>query len=100
MPELPEVETARRIVEQRLVGSTLASFELRLPKLLRYSAISDLSVLVGQELLVARRRAKILIIDWSGGWSTAFHLKLSGQISIHIGNERWHAGHPHPDPAG
>lgn len=100
MPELPEVETARRIVEQRLVGASLTSVELRLPKLIRYSTYSDLTVLLGRELVAARRRAKILVLEWSGDWSTALHLKLSGQISVHIGNERWHAGHPHPDPSG
>ena len=100
MPELPEVETARRIVEQRLVGASLAAIELRLPKLLRYSNISDLSLLVGRNLLAARRRAKVLVLDWSGDWSTVIHLKLSGQISVHIGGDHWHAGHPHPDPSG
>ena len=100
MPELPEVETARRIIEQRLVGASLVAIELRLPKLLRYSDVSDLSALVGNKLLAARRRGKILVLDWSGAWSTVFHLKLSGQISVHVGEDRWHAGHPHPDPAG
>ena len=100
MPELPEVETARRIIEQRLVGASLVAVELRLPKLLRYSDISDVNVLIGRELLAARRRAKILTLDWSGDWSSVIHLKLSGQISVHVGGERWHAGHPHPDPMG
>jgi formamidopyrimidine-DNA glycosylase len=100
MPELPEVETARRIIEQRLVGALLAAIELRLPKLLRYSDASDLSLLIGQALLAARRRAKVLVLDWSGDWSTVMHLKLSGQISVHVGEDSWHAGHPHPDPAG
>lgn len=100
MPELPEVETARRIIEQRLVGASLVSIELRLLKLLRYSDLPDLSILVGDQLESARRRGKILVIDWSGDWSTLFHLKLSGQISIHVDRDRWHAGHPFPDPTG
>lgn len=100
MPELPEVETARRIVEQRLTGATLRSVELRLPKLLRFSDLTDLRVLVGHTLVSARRRAKILVLDWSSELSIVLHLKLSGQISVQIGDERWHAGHPHPDPAG
>lgn len=100
MPELPEVETARRIVEQRLIGASLLSVELRLPKLIRNSDLPELGVLVGQTLVRTRRRAKLLVLDWSADLSTVLHLKLSGQISVQTRDERWHAGHPHPDPAG
>ena len=46
MPELPEVETIRRIVERELVGLTLAGVDLTLPKLLRDSPIPDFGLLV------------------------------------------------------
>jgi formamidopyrimidine-DNA glycosylase len=100
MPELPEVETARRIIESTLVGARLVATEVRLPKLLRYSDIPDTDALVGQTLLAARRRAKVLITDWSGELALLVHLKLSGQISLQRGGERRTAGHPVPNPAG
>jgi formamidopyrimidine-DNA glycosylase len=100
MPELPEVETARRIIESTLVGARLIATEVRLPKLLRYSDIPDTDVLIGRTLQSARRRAKVLITDWSGDLALLFHLKLSGQISLQRDNERRTAGHPVPDPAG
>ena len=100
MPELPEVETARRLIEQQLVGATVVSAELRLAKLLRFSDFPALDILIGRRLEAARRRAKLLILDWSLDLSMLVHLKLSGQVSIHNDNGRFSAGHPVPDPAG
>ncbi|HEU5434081.1 MAG TPA: DNA-formamidopyrimidine glycosylase family protein [Thermomicrobiales bacterium] len=101
MPELPEVETMRRIVERELTGRTLASVEVRLPKLLRESPMPDLQALVGRRVLGARRRAKVLAIDWSGGLTSLAHFKLAGQLAvIHPTGERQVAGHPVPAPDG
>ncbi len=101
MPELPEVETARRIVERVLVGREVASVEVRLPKLLRYSPNPTLDPLVGQRVIGARRRAKVLTIDFTGGWSLMIHFKLAGQLSVHLPDGTRHtAGHPVPDPDG
>ena len=58
MPELPEVETIRRQLGQEIVGKKLD----------------------GQKIVGVRRRAKILIIDFSDGSSLIFHLKLTGQL--------------------
>jgi formamidopyrimidine-DNA glycosylase len=101
MPELPEVETARRIVCAELAGRTVRRVDVRLPKLLRGSEIDDLATLVGRTVLGARRRAKILIVDFDGRLSLLVHFKLAGQISVHRPDgRRITAGHPVPDPAG
>ena len=101
MPELPEVETMRRIVERELVGRRVAAVELRLAKLLRDSPLPSLDVLVGRTLLAARRRAKVLVVDWSDGLSCLVHFKLAGQLAVvHADGERHVAGHPIPDPSG
>jgi len=100
MPELPEVETARRIIESTLVGAHLIATEVRLPKMLRYSVLPDIDVLLGMQLLSVRRRAKVLITDWSHDLAMLFHLKLSGQVSLQRDGERRTAGHPVPNPDG
>ena len=64
MPELPEVETIRRQLDQKIVGKKLN----------------------GKKIVGVRRRAKILIIDFSGGSSLIFHLKMTGQL-IYNGQE-------------
>jgi formamidopyrimidine-DNA glycosylase len=101
MPELPEVETIRRIVERELVGLTLARIQLTLPKLLRESPLPDLDLLVGHTLLAAERRAKVLITHWSGDLSVLTHFKLAGQLAVvRPDGRRIVAGHPVPDPEG
>jgi formamidopyrimidine-DNA glycosylase len=101
MPELPEVETARRIVERRLAGRAVREVTVRLPKLLRTSPIPTLDPLVGQTVVAARRRAKVLVVDFTGSLSLLIHFKLAGQISVHAPDgTREFAGHPIPDPAG
>ncbi len=99
MPELPEVETMRRIAERELVGHRLVDYDLTLPKLLRDSPIPTLDPLVGQELLSARRRAKVLTLAFSDDLSLVVHFKLAGQLAvIRADGERAYAGHPFPKP--
>lgn len=101
VPELPEVETVRRSIEDHLVGLTVASVDVRLPKLLRDSPIPDASTFEGAVVTGARRRAKVLAIDFSNDLSLMIHLKLAGQWAIFFADgSRLVAGHPIPKPDG
>ncbi len=101
MPELPEVETMRRLVERHLVGRTITGQVLTLEKLLRNSPLPSLEPIIGQTVVVARRRAKVLMIDLTGALSLMLHFKLAGQLAIlRPGGERAVAGHPVPKPDG
>jgi formamidopyrimidine-DNA glycosylase len=100
VPELPEVETARRHIELALVGKRIEQIENRLPKLLRDSPFPDLSILEGRTLASASRRAKVLILGF-GDLSLLMHFKLAGQWAIMLPDgTRLVAGHPVPDPSG
>ena len=91
----------RRIVERELLGREVASVDLRLPKVFRDSPLPTPELLVGRRPLVARRRAKVLIIDWTDDLSTLMHFKLSGQLAVvHAPDSRYVAGHPIPVPEG
>jgi formamidopyrimidine-DNA glycosylase len=99
VPELPEVETARLLIQSLLQGKRLESVDVRLPKLLRDSPISDLSTLSRHRLIGTRRRAKVLILDFDGELSLLIHLKLAGQVAIFTPDGLRHfAGHPVPKP--
>ncbi|TXG78952.1 MAG: bifunctional DNA-formamidopyrimidine glycosylase/DNA-(apurinic or apyrimidinic site) lyase [Thermomicrobiales bacterium] len=101
MPELPEVETARRIVARELAGRRIVRLELRLPKLFRDSEIPDPGEMIGHTVLGARRRAKVLVIDLDGDLSLLVHFKLAGQLAvIRPDGRRAIAGHPVPKPEG
>lgn len=101
MPELPEVETIRRIIDRELQGLTLVNLELTLAKLVRDSPIPSLAPLVGRVLIGSDRRAKVLVTHWSDDLSLLGHFKLSGQLAvIRPDGRRIVAGHPVPDPKG
>ena len=97
MPELPEVETMRRNIERLLLGRTVESIDLRLPKLLRESPMPSLDPIIGCTLQHVRRRAKVLTLEFDHGLTLALHCKLSGQITIASpATEPLMAGHPIP----
>lgn len=101
MPELPEVETSKVILAQDLTGLPVAAITVRLPKLLRDSPLPTLDPLIGQSILDVRRRAKILIVDFTDDLSLFVHFKLSGQLTVDLPDGTRHtAGHPVPDPLG
>jgi formamidopyrimidine-DNA glycosylase len=97
VPELPEVETARRLLETHLGGKQIVAIENRLPKLLRDSPLPDLALLIGHRLEAVRRRAKVLSLDFSDELSLMMHLKLAGQVAVFTPDgQRFFAGHPVP----
>ncbi len=101
MPELPEVETIRRLIEQSLVGKRVATVSCTLAKLWRDSPIPDVAMLEGKRLLGAERRAKILILDFDDDLALLVHFKLAGQWAIILPDGcRFGAGHPIPYPLG
>jgi len=83
MPELPEVETVRRLLEASVRGRTidavrLSGLELRepiprtLPRRLR-----------GLRMVAARRHGKYLLLELDGGLTLLSHLGMSGRWLFH-----------------
>ncbi|MCY4324900.1 MAG: bifunctional DNA-formamidopyrimidine glycosylase/DNA-(apurinic or apyrimidinic site) lyase [Betaproteobacteria bacterium] len=79
MPELPEVETVRTDLENRLAGRRISSMHIYRHRL-RRPIPADLPQLVAKRKVRAvRRRAKYLLIDFVNG-SMIVHLGMSGSI--------------------
>lgn len=78
MPELPEVETIRRQAQRLLVGQTIKQVEVKRASIVR----GDLGMLAGRKISAVRRFAKLLVLDFSGGWSLAIHLKMTGRLAV------------------
>lgn len=76
MPELPEVETIKRGLEELIVGAEIVEVEVRLPKIIR----GELQHLKGAKIQSIRRRGKGLLIDLDSGYSLAIHVKMTGQL--------------------
>lgn len=99
MPELPEVETVRRGLDRLIVGKAVANAQVHdSPKSFPNSGSDVEQFLLGAKVETVRRRAKVLMIDLSSGYSLVVHLKMTGQL-VYIkegqsASERFGAGHP------
>ncbi len=82
MPELPEVETVRRGLENHLMGRRIEQVELRRPDL-RFPFPSRLaSRLRGRLVERIDRRAKYLLIRLSGNLTWMCHLGMTGRWTL------------------
>ena len=81
MPELPEVETVRRGLQELIVGKMVQSaVEIESPKSFPNSEADVNEFLVGATITAVRRRAKVLLIDLDSGYTLVTHLKMTGQL--------------------
>ena len=76
MPELPEVQTIVNQLKENLVGKTIQSVEIRLPKLW----FGNVEELRGAKIIDVRRRAKMILIKLGHGKNLVVHLKMTGQL--------------------
>ena len=100
MPELPEVETVRRGLEQ-VVGREISGVDVLHTRPVRrhLAGPQDVAIQqVGQHFLTPMRRGKFLWLPMSGGDALLAHLGMSGQFRLdapgteHLRNTRvvWH----------
>lgn len=93
MPELPEVETVRRGLSALIIGKAVASVAHDTPKSFPNAPADVKQFLINSHITDVRRRAKVLMIDLSTGYSLVIHLKMTGQL-VYVGDSRFGAGHP------
>jgi formamidopyrimidine-DNA glycosylase len=93
MPELPEVETVRAGLSTILPGCKIVSVVSDNPKSFPNTQTDVDKFLIGSEVIAVRRRAKVLMIDLSSGYSLVIHLKMTGQL-VYVGQQRFGSGHP------
>lgn len=82
MPELPEVETIRRDLEDLIVGAKIVDVETDSPKQVQPSVEIVRKAAVGAAIKKVERRAKLLQIFLSNGKILVFHLKLTGRLLV------------------
>lgn len=74
MPELPEVETMRKGLENKVKGKTISEI-----KTIDYKKVEkDVKKNALSKIKKVRRRAKVLIIDLANDYSLIIHVKLTG----------------------
>jgi len=81
MPELPEVETIKRDLQQTILGKKISKVCLYNPKVIREPEPSKFKkFLEGLKIKNVFRRAKLLIFELSSGKFLTAHLKMTGQL--------------------
>jgi len=91
MPELPEVESLRRILAHSAVGRTIVRARVAEPRLRRTMTHDFAARVAGRRIARLRRRGKYLIAELSGGTAMIVHLGMSGSLT-HRGADFGSAG--------
>lgn len=83
MPELPEVETIRRIIEPQLAGQTILHVTINNPQIVAYpEAEAFEKLLTGQMVKGISRRGKFLTVHFESGDRMTLHLRMTGQLLV------------------
>lgn len=82
MPELPEVETIRRGLENSVTGRKILKIEYDVPKLLLPSPQKVEQAAIGTKITDIKRIGKLLLISLSNGKKLGVHLKLTGRLLV------------------
>ena len=81
MPELPEVESLRRILARSATGRTIEGVRVSEPRLRRRIAQDLATGVRGRRIVSLGRRAKYLIIELSESAAMIVHLGMSGSLT-------------------
>lgn len=80
MPELPEVETVRRLLEKKIIGKSIKDIKINFPKIIANLSFQKFIGRVRErKILFLSRRGKFLIFHLSGGKILISHLRMTGQ---------------------
>lgn len=82
MPELPEVESVRRLIAPAMVRARIQAVELRRPDLRRPFPRHFVKRLTGQTVIALTRRGKYLLASLSSGETLLMHLGMSGWFRV------------------
>lgn len=82
MPELPEVEYARRTLQRAMAGADIRRVAVRQPKLRQLLPPTFASRLTGHTVRAVERRAKYLVVELTSGDRLLMHLGMSGSFRV------------------
>jgi formamidopyrimidine-DNA glycosylase len=99
MPELPEVETVKRGLNELLPGRQVARVDFDWPKGFPNVPSDVAQFLVGAKVTNVKRRAKVLLVELDTDYTLVIHLKMTGQL-VFVGEQRFGAGHPNDSLIG
>lgn len=83
MPELPEVETIKRILAPQITGQSIVSTEMRNAQVIAYPSPDIFASMVCRRTITGMsRRGKYLAVHLTGGDRIIIHLRMTGQLLV------------------
>lgn len=81
MPELPEVETVRRQLAERVTGRAITAVDVRDEKFSSPATPDELAAeVVGRRIVAVGRRGKYLLLRLDSGDDFVVHLRMTGRL--------------------
>lgn len=87
MPELPEVETVKNQLKERLIGKRIKKINIRYNDIIEYPSINIFTNnIINQEFIDIKRRGKWLIFELNDYYLLS-HLRMEGKYNFHNNND-------------
>ncbi len=93
MPELPEVETVKRRLNQVVVGKTIEDVQILREK----SFSGQVKSILNSKITAVKRQAKLIRFCLGNDLNLLVHLKMTGQLIYVADDKRIGGGHPTSD---
>ncbi len=83
MPELPEVETIKRVIEPQIKGLKIDEIIINQPKIIEHPSAEEFySSAIGQTVCGMERHGKFLCVCLSNGSRIVLHLRMTGCLLL------------------
>jgi formamidopyrimidine-DNA glycosylase len=81
MPEMPEVETIRRTLADKVVGKTIKKVEILLSRLIKWPSAPEFqAIITGKKIVGLSRRGKYLLFFLEDQLVLVVHLRMTGRL--------------------
>ncbi|MFZ5641629.1 MAG: bifunctional DNA-formamidopyrimidine glycosylase/DNA-(apurinic or apyrimidinic site) lyase [Bacillota bacterium] len=95
MPELPEVETVKRTLEEKIVGCKFTGLKVFMPKVVKAGEVDDVAgAIAGKRVVRMGRRGKYLLVYLENNLVLVVHLRMTGQL-VHSAPDQELPKHTH-----
>jgi len=81
MPEMPEVETIRRTLCEKVIGQHISEVDMLLPRLIKWPTPQEFMAIVTHKTITGlERRGKYLLFYLDGDYCMVVHLRMTGRL--------------------
>lgn len=88
MPELPEIETIKRVIEPQIRGLSIQRISVRKPEVIAHPVADEFDrQVIGQVFVGIDRKGKFLILCMESGDQLILHLRMTGCLLVTPAND-------------